>query len=341
MKPAILVCGQTGTGKSSIINFRLRKPAAIVGNRAESVKNGFPPPKYENNAVIFYDCDGYEIGSTDDYKNKLIRFLVKKTGNSGIHLVWYTINAAAHRVTDFDREIVNLISQKFYVYILLTKIDDCDENGLNRFCGEVCNAIPEIPIYKVSTIRGEIQKYTDWDTLINSTIKTISTVEKERENVHKLQILQKQTNEAFSVVEKTLISAGLTAAIPVPILDSVVLIPVLCRMVLKILKIYGLSLKENTVIHVIKSVLPQVIKKTAITSGLKFIPIFGLITGTAFNSISNVNITKALGKTTIDLCNEYLSCEHLNGSSKRNFEGIFTSSSFARSLLLEYKNNNS
>jgi len=335
MKPAILVCGQTGTGKSSIVNFRLRKPVARVGNKAESVRNGFPPPKYENNAVIFYDCDGYEIGSTDVYKNKLIKFLAKKNGESGIHLVWYTINAAAHRVTDFDREIVNLISQDFNVFILLTKIDDCDEEGLCRFNGDVSNAIPGTPIYRVSTVR-EIQKYTDWDALVESTTKTLSTVVNEREIVQKLQ---KLTVKADSVIEKTLISAGLTAGIPIPILDSAALIPVLCNMVSKILAVYGLSLNDNTVIHVIKSVLFQVIGKTAISGGLKIIPIVGWIASTVFSGASNVHITKSLGNATIDLCNKYLLDEQFNGNSKRNFEGIFISDDFTKTFLLEYKNN--
>jgi len=334
MKPAILVCGQTGTGKSSIVNFRLREPVARIGNNAESVRNGFPPPKYGNDAVIFYDCDGYEIGSTDVYKNKLIKFLEKKTGKSGIHLVWYTINAAAHRVTDFDREIVDLISQEFPVFILLTKIDDCDEDGLCRFYDEVSNAIPETPIYRVSTINGEIQNYTDWDALVGLTTEALSTVVKEREIVQKLQ---KLTDKANSVIEKTLFSAGLTAAIPIPILDSAVLIPVLCRMVSKILAVYSLSLNDNTVIHVIKSVLPQVIGKTAIGAGLKFIPIVGWIAGGAFNGVSNVLIANSLGKATIDLCNEYLFDELLNDKNKHNFESIFTSDKLAQNFLLEYK----
>jgi len=168
VKPAILVCGQTGTGKSSIVNFYLRQPVAKVGNNAESVRNGFPPINYENNDVTFYDCDGYEIGSTDVYKNKLLGFLWEKNRKPGVHLVWYTINAAAHRVTEFDRELVDLLARDFRVFILLTKIDECDEDGLAEFYDEVCNFIPETLIYKVSIVK-EIQNYTDWDALVKLT----------------------------------------------------------------------------------------------------------------------------------------------------------------------------
>jgi GTPase Era involved in 16S rRNA processing len=331
VKPTILVCGQTGTGKSSIVNFRLRKPVAKVGNNAESVRNGFPPPKYENDAVIFYDCDGYEIGSADVYKNKLIGFLSKKTGKSGIHLVWYTINAAAHRVTDFDREIVDLISQDFNIFILLTKIDDCDEDGLCRFCDEVSDTIPEIPIYKVSIIK-KIQNYTDWDALVKSTTEALSTVVNERDIVQKLQ---KLTKKADSVIEKTITS---TATISVPIIGSVALIPVLSRMVSKILTVYGFSLNDNAVSHVIMSVLPKVIEETTNSSGLN---LFGLIVGATFGGVSNALIARSLGEATIDLCNKYLSDKLLNGEDKRNFEDIFTSNGFAQSFLANYRKNKS
>ena len=224
MKPAILVCGQTGTGKSSIVNFRLREPLARVGESAESVRNGFPPPKYMNDAVIFYDSDGYEIGLTDVYKNKLMGFLADMSGESGIHLVWYTINAAAKSVTDFDKKIIGLISEDFYVCILLTKIDDCDEDGLKEFYDEV----------------------------------------------NKLLVL-----------------------------------------------------------HVIKSVLPQIIGKTAIRSGLKFIPVIGWIVGAVVCGAWNSLIAQSLGEATIDICNEYLFDKLSNCNSKRNFEDIFTSGIFA------------
>jgi uncharacterized protein (DUF697 family) len=87
--------------------------------------------------------------------------------------------------------------------------------------------------------------------------------------------------------------------------------------------------------------MPQVIKKTLISSGLKFIPFIGSITGAAFNGISNVKIAKSIGRATIDLCNEYMSDELLKGESECNFESIFISDNLARTFLLEYKKNES
>jgi uncharacterized protein (DUF697 family)/GTP-binding protein EngB required for normal cell division len=333
MKPVILICGQTGTGKSSITNFRLRKPVARVGDAAESVRNGFPPPRYENESVIFYDSDGYEIGEkqTEAYRENLIGFLSNTVKKGEMPLVWYTINAAAHRVTPFDREIVELLEQNLHVSILLTKIDECDEGGLNDFYEEVNKFIPKTDIFKVSTINGEVQKYTDWDALVAWTTETLNRIEI-------IQKLQKLTKKARSVIKDTYKWAGASAAIPVPLFDSAVLIPVLGGMVTKILTVYNLSLNDNVVIHVIKSIWIQILGKTAVRSVLKFIPGIGWLTSAVAGGAGNALIANSLGEATIDICNDYLLEEGTNPENSRNFEDIFTSGNFA-STVKKYMEN--
>ena len=301
------------------------------------MRNGFPPPKYANNSVVFYDSDGYEIGSTDVYKNRLTKFLAKKTGKFGIHLVWYTINAAAQRVTEFDREIVDLISQDFLVCILLTKIDDCDEDSLSKFIDEVRKfiRIKKTHIFKVSTKRGEIQKYTNWDDLVEFTTEAFNTVVHQREAEQKVQ---KLAIKARVVIKDTHILAGASASIPIPLLDSVALIPILSRMVIKILEVYDLSLTGNVVKHIIKSTYKQILGKAAIQSGLLFLPLTGIVLHIAAGVSGNILIVNALGDATIDLCNGYLAEKLSNSKNKRNFEDIFTLGNFGYAVKKHLKN---
>jgi uncharacterized protein (DUF697 family)/GTP-binding protein EngB required for normal cell division len=337
MKPTILICGQTGTGKSSIVNFRLREPVARVGNSAESVRNGFPPPKYQNDSVIFYDSDGYEIGEKQiaAYQKKLLGFLSKKTGQKGIHAVWYTINGAGHRITGFDAEMVAAISENFQVCVLITKIDELSEAELTEFQRDVKKRIKKTKVFHVSTIKGSIQAYTDWDAVVKWTIGTLNSVVQDRRIAQKLQ---KLTKKAYVVIEDTHLAASLSAAIPIPLLDSAVLVPILSGMVTKILAVYKLSLSDNVVVHVIKSIWAQILGKTAVRSGLKLIPFVGWFASAAAGGVGNVLIVNSLGEATIDLCNDYLFEEWTAPENKRSFEDIFTSGKFA-SVVKEHMEN--
>ena len=94
-RPNILVCGYTGSGKSSLVK-------AILGDVVPDSAIGDGAPKtmgydcYENDLVRIWDSKGLELGETEaSFTEETRRFVRSRQDDPNvdnhIHLVWYTI----------------------------------------------------------------------------------------------------------------------------------------------------------------------------------------------------------------------------------------------------------
>ena len=99
--PNVLICGQTGAGKSSAINFIAEEQIAEVGDvKPTHIQDGIK--YYETNYINVYDSNGYEIGidKQENYNKLIMNFLKtnKGTEKKAVHLIWYCISGAGKRV---------------------------------------------------------------------------------------------------------------------------------------------------------------------------------------------------------------------------------------------------
>ena len=130
----ILVIGQTGVGKSTLINAIFRKPLATtgVGKPVTQVIQRFEDPEVP---VTLYDTKGVELGDSRrsvirDYK-RLIAKQRKGPPEEHIHLLWYCMDAGQTRVEDYDVEIMREVAEEVPVILVLTQvIDDERADGL-------------------------------------------------------------------------------------------------------------------------------------------------------------------------------------------------------------------
>jgi len=124
----ILISGQTGVGKSTLINAVFRVPLAEEGTGKPVTKH---VQRYEvaGVPVTIFDTPGIELGQA---KNDVIRDYKKtitesrKASSGVIHIAWYCVDAGQARVQDYDVEIVRALADEVPVLLVLTQCIDED-----------------------------------------------------------------------------------------------------------------------------------------------------------------------------------------------------------------------
>lgn len=128
----ILISGQTGVGKSTLINAVFRVPLAEEGTGKPVTKN---VQRYDvaGVPVTIYDTPGIELGHA---KKDVIRDYTKTIADSRkggpdevIHVAWYCIDAGQTRVQDYDVEIIRALSAQVPVILVLTQCIDEERTG--------------------------------------------------------------------------------------------------------------------------------------------------------------------------------------------------------------------
>lgn len=151
-KPNLAVVGGTGVGKSSLINRIFGKNAAKAGVGAPITKgmNRIEDPS-QSVPIVFYDTEGYETTSTNEQNNTNfeqsiipeLEKLQKKNLDEQIHIVWYCISIANHRVTPYDIKNIKYFKDNGYkIAIVFTKCDTDEE--LEDGSGKDANAFKGI-----------------------------------------------------------------------------------------------------------------------------------------------------------------------------------------------------
>jgi GTP-binding protein EngB required for normal cell division len=181
VNPNVLICGQTGAGKSSVINFVLKKDIAQTALGASCTRG---INRIEGEKLNFYDSEGYEIGNKEKaerYKSLLNSLFAEKKGvDEAVHQVWYAISGAGKRYTGYDIEIVQMIADMGVpVCILLTKIDELDKEELFEVYGKLQCDFAMQKIFAVSK-EAHVQAFCEWKGLFFWTFAKFDAVDPQR-----------------------------------------------------------------------------------------------------------------------------------------------------------------
>lgn len=116
-KPNILICGATGAGKSSVVNWVFGKNVAATGT-GRPLTRGITEYSSEDTSVNLFDTEGYEIGEEkiSAYRDNVEKWIGERREGAlagQIHEAWYCISAANKRVTDMDLSVVQTLQEKY------------------------------------------------------------------------------------------------------------------------------------------------------------------------------------------------------------------------------------
>ena len=155
----VVLIGQTGVGKSSLINYLYGKDVAKIGT-GKPVTQGFDEYNFHigNMPVSLFDSWGLELGRHVEWMSKLELELnkrgVDKPPQEWFHSVFYCISAAGDRIQAYDKSVIQmLIESRYKVAIILTKVDLVNQRKEDEFKREIekClnNLSSPVPIISV------------------------------------------------------------------------------------------------------------------------------------------------------------------------------------------------
>lgn len=338
-RPNILVCGYTGSGKTSLIR-------ALLGNEIVSAdKIGAGTPKtmnydcYENEHIVIWDSKGLEAGETEEEFTTHTRAFIRDRQNDPdidkhVHLVWYTIQGPGARVTDCDKNLIRNIFNTNNVIVAITKNDVTRDAQREALKAEIMSAgVPDERIIFTSDEEGGSQGCAELMKLSLAMLPEAyrdAFVEAQRiDRELKIQTVYGKDGKANAIITGATATAVAIGATPIPLSDAALLVPVQMGMIAGLAGLYGLG-KEA----VKQSALPFIAKVAGMmtaTSLLKLIPFLG----SAVNATVAGTFTGAMG---LYVKNSFEKIAIAKIKGEKAPELIFDAETF-RSFYEEYKKN--
>ena len=310
------IVGETGVGKSSLVN-------AVFGEARARVGVGLPVTRgvnyYHEGALGIWDFEGFEIGGgAPQLLRENLRKIAERPADEQISVVWYCVLSSAGRLTRTDIAMINeLEAAGLPVIIVLTKVD-WDRNPVT---GKMT------PSYAAETLRQWIENPRDevgrpiiirnrgvvltsavnskgkgmgygLSDLVERTLELSPASEKDAFRIVQTLNLGWKRDMARRDVTAATASAAAPAAVPIPIATAAVLAPIQLAMMGRVAVVYDLELRSVFSVSALAQLATQMTGRALAASLVKFIPGAGSVIDAAVASA----LTAATGEGWIRFC---------------------------------------
>lgn len=327
-RPNILVMGATGAGKSSLVNMIFGQELATVG-AGKPITQGVC--SYENELVRIYDSEGYESGQEQQarFKARVLGFIEQheRDISASVHMVWYCISQANHRVFDIDLETISAVALKVPLAVVMTQADRVSEANSKQMLATVQGHCPGVTIFEVSTDPGlplSVDPLIEWSYDKLSAALRVAFISASK------RAIKLKRDESIKVVEEHSTVAAATALSPVPFSDVLLLVSNQMAMLARLASIWNLPGLQAVASGGVGMLATQ-LGRTLAGNVAKFIPGVGSLVGGAMNVTAAVALTYAIGYATTEIC-EQIAVDELNGRSMKNLSEYFSTKVMAEKV---------
>lgn len=314
------IIGNTGVGKSSLVN-------AVFGRDLARVGKGLPVTVgvhyYHDPALGIWDFEGFEIGSTSSPAETLrthLATIAARPPEEQISVVWYCVLSTADRLTEADIALIReLDTMGLPVILVLTKVDWSKHpvtgayrapKGVEEFRDwlehptDASGAPVHLPVRRVilTSAHGPNGKGAGHGLgeLVTETLALSPDDEKDAFRIAQRLNLPWKRQMARPVITAAASAAAAAAAAPIPVTDATALAPIQLGMMGRIATIYDLELSSMLSSAGLAQLATQITGQALARSFIKLIP----GAGSVINASVAFALTAATGEGWLRLCEQ-------------------------------------
>lgn len=342
----ILVCGKTGSGKSTLINSLFRDKLADTGI-GKPVTQHLRKITKENIPLVLYDTRGLELdGKIQKQVFEEINDLDKKTKGTEeeLDLCYYCINAGSNRIEPTEIDLISSIAKKIPIILVLTMslgqpakdLKSYIEN-LNLDVTGVINVMAQA--YKLSD-DYEVEPYGLKD-LVALSLETIPEETRKAFNNAQQADIQRKADEAASWAKKYVAASFGVGFTPIPFADASILVPMQVTVIAHITAIFGISLSKSSIISLVAAVGgtggATYLGRTMVANLAKLVPGTSAATGFISGATAAL-VTSALAASYIKVLSLVAQREYETGQDQSGIIGDLMKKEYKKALKERVKN---